>query len=324
MLTAEQIAIIDAIPDEGKAPFLLSDNLRVYLATKPLQDIIASPQNETKANILIGAPGSGKSWHALNARPNSAFVSYDEGGAIYDIQDYNDELIKIAPETQYMFLPVSRDSLAARRELWLKYQNDSQNIRAQTLKAALKGEFNIVVDTTSSSIGTKYLIEALRKLSFREITMEGMFAPFEISRERIESRPRPTSGIGDLVGKRIGVLEWIPDYATMTDRFDFSYNPRNGAQPRLAFSIASGRVPYMDHEFVTSIMDDLQNDRDSIRSYLEDVKENPALVAPESIEGLDIQSMMQRYDAAASKMSGFLNKLLDARPNLAPDPAPAP
>ncbi len=311
MLSAEQIAVIDKIPDEGKAPFLLPDETRAVLAQRPMEGLRPSVSGEATAKILIGAPGSGKSMHAFKALENEAYISYDEGGAIWDIPDYIDNLIDIEPEMKNEWAAVPRESVAARRELWLKYQNDSQNIRAQTLKGALKREFSIVVDTTSSSIGTKFLIAALRQLPYKEISMDGMFAPFAISRERIESRPRPTSGLGDLVGKRIGALEWIPEYATLTDKFNLSYNSVNGSKPELALNIVNGKAVSGDEGVIFDISYSLQSDTKVIRDYLSEIKQNPELVAPEDISALDIDNMMDRYQDAARKMTAFLK---DMRP----------
>lgn len=252
MLTESQIALIDALPTEGGAYYLNQGQKIAYpqdaideMARLPLP---RAPRHgtlpvitEKKAIILHGAPGSGKSHAGMRrlealvaANPELektfAVISYDEDGAIFDIQEYIAGLCKLAPEMKTPETPVSPSTLAEREQLWRDFQPLSQFIRSQTLKLALKQEQNVYIDTTSSGMGTIKLVELLRDLDYSHIEFWSYHNHLRLATERIENRPRPTSA-DDLYLKRIGAYEMLPKIVAAADRVSLSVNDSNYNAP---------------------------------------------------------------------------------------------
>lgn len=247
MLTqAQQKLIWDVIPEEGHHIVHYDGQRFSYpaptinnWARRPLKGIKPAPEGEKKAYILHGPPGSGKTdggahrleSKILNLNPHVAPICYDEfHGGIYAIPDYLENLKKIAPEYQAELLPVNKASIAEREALWSAFRPVSQLIRTKTLQMALHKEVSIYIDTTSSSAGTLALIDALRKLDYQHIEMWSYFAPIDISLERIQERPRPTSEL-DFFKKRIGAFTMAPELIKSVDVFRAFFNPNNEESP---------------------------------------------------------------------------------------------
>lgn len=257
MLTAYQLALIDALPAEGGAYYSLggqkiaypqediSEMARLPLPRAPRHGTLPE-LTEKKAIILHGAPGSGKTYDGMKrlealveANPDLAktfaVISYDEHGAMYDIPEYVTALHNLVPDMRGTEDPVNAATLAARKQLWLDFQPLGQNIRSETLKLALQQERNVYIDTTSSSMGTMKLIELLRNLDYSHIEFWSYSNPLLESAARIENRLRPTSD-DDLFNKRIGAYEMLPKIVAAADRVSLSLNDTND-RPAQEFAV---------------------------------------------------------------------------------------
>ncbi len=253
MLTESQIALIDALPNEGGAYYLhkgekiaypqdaIDEAARLPLPRASTRQARPSGTNGKVAIILHGAPGSGKTYAGMRRletlvsdHPELAktfgVISYDEDGAIFDIQEYGAALCSLSPEMKTPETPVNPATRAAREQLWRDFQPLSQYIRSQTLKIALKEEQNLYIDTTSSGMGTLKLVELLRDLDYTHIEFWSYHNHLDLATERITSRPRPTSD-DDLYQKRIGAYEMLPKIIAAADRVSLSVNDSNYNAP---------------------------------------------------------------------------------------------
>lgn len=253
MLTESQIALIDALPNEGGAYYIrngekiaypldaIEEAARLPLPNKNSRPALSGPR-EKKAIILHGAPGSGKTFAGMQRlealvaeNPDLAktfgIVSYDEHGAMFDIQEYIVALGQIVPDMQEPETPVSDATFDAREQLWRDFQPLSQYIRSQTLKMALKDELNLYIDTTSSGMGTMKLIELLRDLDYAHIEFWSYHNTLDASSDRIDNRLRPTSS-DDFYRKRVGAYEMLPKLVAAADRVSISVNDSNVIPPR--------------------------------------------------------------------------------------------
>jgi len=310
-------AIIEGIPLEGPDVFTLNGEPSAFgqkavedAALKPFEGKYPPAPKDKEITITFGAPGASKSFliRTLFARlpkedrRTTAGISYDEDiaghdGAIYNIPGFEETLRDIAPDYAGQHAPVGKESLEARRALWRMFQPMAQRIRSLSLRHGLDKGFSLLVDTTSSSKGTQFLIAAARELGFRKVNMVGAFAPFPISRERVEARARPTSAVDDLVGKRIGVLQWMESHAAKTDRFELFYNPSNDFPPKSAIVISNGTVRELDERLIAQIIADIKTDRAHIESYLQEIGEEK------------IGDYLSSYDEQAAKAASFLKSL---------------
>jgi predicted ABC-type ATPase len=268
MLSQDQLAIIDKIPNEGSltarnsagVPLNFSEAFANDRAELAFQGKEPAPQGGKIAIILHGAPGAGKSSNGLknlaalkpSVLDSMVVVSYDEGrqfggGAIHQIPLYRQALMQMGCADE--FEPTLPETLDQRRALHDNFRALSQYIRSLTLKKALTEGYSIFVDTVSGNKGTIKLIEALRKLGYDRIEMWSTMAPFDLRRERAQNRPRPVTE-DDLVEKGIGAFSMIPDFLPVVDRFAMYSNPENGREPVLVAEYKSS----MD-EFVLSNLD---------------------------------------------------------------------
>ncbi len=302
MLSAEQRKeIIDGIPEEGSlsytAPvsgrmFDFSQDEALRITNKFFEGKAPPAADEKKtAEILLGAPGSGKSYGAREAynalsdeeRHKTIFVSYDELGAIFAIDDYVQGLKDNVPDYTDEHAPVSDETLDVRTELWDDYRQFSQRVRNMILKRALDEGYNLVIDTTSSSVGSVKLIDnALKPLGYDEINVTGTFAPFDVGVERLHGRVRPASN-EEAVTKRVGdpeknqgALNMLTPLIAASDNFEYYYNPSNDEEPKLAFAYQGGALDYVDEEVVQSIMNDLDSEVDQIIDFIEEHNIDPA------------------------------------------------
>lgn len=322
--------IVDAIPGEGGLEmdipsrngksgthYKYTPDTLQPLSMKPFEGKVPALPSDKTMKITIGAPGSGKSQRVKkrfqllpeHVKRTTAGISYDEDiagndGAIFNTPNYVETLRQIEPAYRDQHIPVPVASFDMRAKLWKGVQKVTQYIRGGSLKHGLREGFSLLIDTTSSSKGTQFLIKAGRDLNYKKIEMEGCFAPFPISRERIEARARPTSLVEDLVGKRIGVMEWLEKHAEKVDSFRFEYNPTNDAEPRLMFHIQNGQVRDIDKVLVGHMIEDIETDRYIVKAFLDEMKDT----RPEYNE-IKVEEYMDRYDEAASTLKSFLRGL---------------
>lgn len=317
--------IIDNIPLEGKEPFQLPTLEHENLSLIPFVGKIPPvPGTMKKAMILFGHPGSGKSFIGIQAHKNlpaderdqQIVISYDEDGAMELIPDYHLAMASLGIVSEEAHKPTEGSRLKERRTVWQAYQADSQRIRALSLKKALRGGYNLLVDTTSTSVGTQKLIDALRGIGYDRIEMTGAFAPFDFARSRIENRVRPTSAVGDLVGKRIGAYEWLPVYSSVADEFSFYYNPSNVREPTLAFSMQNGNVTQTNDTSLQAIQRNMLAEGEVIEHYLGEMVLHPERAAPEDVSALDIQAIMAKHKTAITTCVDFLENVRKAGINL--------
>lgn len=308
-------AIIDSIPLEGKEPFQLPAVEHQNLSLVPLEGKTPPiPGAAKKATILFGHPGSGKSWIGIQAHKNlpseerdqQVVISYDEDGAMEAIPDYHLAMGSLGVRARDGHAPTNGSNLKERRSVWQCYQADSQRIRSLSLNKALRGGYDLLIDTTSTSIGTQKLIDALRGIGYEHIEMTGAFAPFDHARSRIENRVRPTSAVGDLVGKRIGAYEWLPVYASVADKFSFYYNASNKLAPTLAFAMNKGSIVEVNDTMVAAMQRNMMAEGDVVQYYLEEMVAYPERAAPEDVSSLDIQGMMDRHKTSVASCVDFL------------------
>lgn len=193
------------------------------------------------AIILLGGPGSGKSFVAREQHENlheaykaeTIYVSYDETGAIFAIPDYKDALVKILGDHFDEHEPIDSDLHEDLKAHWDNYRKFSQYIRTGILERALEEGFSVTIDTTSSSQGVLKMIDLLRELKVPSVEVQATYAPFDASIDRLHHRIRPASD-EEAITKRIGALNMIPYMMAAADHFDLHYNPRNdGKKPAL-------------------------------------------------------------------------------------------
>lgn len=247
MLTNFQRARIDNLPVEGEPQYTTvhgsvlgyADAAVRKWASLPLVDKVAPHPSEKRAIILHGAPGSGKSYLGMQRLvtecraevENFGYISYDEAGAIYDIPEYVERLLKLSSgENFHQHNPTETRTLAERQQLWLDFQPLSQRIRSLTLKEALHRELSVLIDTTSSSTGTFRLIETLRDLDYQHIEIWSTASNLTMAEDRIAARLRPTSS-ADLLGKRVGAFQTLPDLCTEADRLVLTLNDSDRDEP---------------------------------------------------------------------------------------------
>lgn len=283
----EKNEIINSVPEEGS----LSHNGRSYtqedlekLADSFFNDKTAPAKNEKKnAEILLGAVGSGKTYNAIarynaldeETKSNTIYVSYDEEGAIFAIDDYQNELRENVPDYVDEQTPVSDESLPFRTQNWDDFRPFSQRIRNQVLKRALDEGYNLIIDTTSSGIGSVKLIEnVLKPLGYDNIKVTGTFAPLGKSVERAHNRVRPASD-DEIITKRIGdpeknqgALNMLKPLIEAADRFEYYYNPENNNAPRLAFTHTDGKLTYLNDDIVVDMKNHIIPDLEAIEDYL--------------------------------------------------------
>ena len=279
----ERNEIIAKIPEEGSLR-IPDENDFIQFAASDLEAKVdrffegktpPKPKDQ-KATILMGPQGSGKSFFAradyfslpADEFTNTIYVSYDETGALFEIPGYVHELQKIVPDfnPEYPHQPVSKDTLAIRKALWEKFRPFSQKIREHVLKRALKEGYSIIVDTTSSSPGTEKLIDTLNALGIKDITIKAMFAPWNISMDRVDTRARPENTV-NRVTKRKGFLQMFPKLYYRPQRFELYYNPVDGQKPELACAQERGHMAAYNPELIYKIHQDLRDDSSHIRVF---------------------------------------------------------
>ncbi len=275
MLSHYQNVLIDALPDEG-APYYLAEGKKVLYpaeavhecALLPLQG--KEPSTNKRAILLHGAPGSGKSYSGmkrleelLQTEPDrartTAIISYDEFGAIYDIQEYVAGLMRIEAGLHGQHAKSTHGTLEARRQHWLDFQPLSQFIRSKTLKCALAGEHDLYIDITSSGPGTIALIQLLEALDYQDIEMWSYAAPYRISAERIQQRPRPTSH-EELLTKRVGAYDMLPKFLHYVHRLRVFMNESDNIEPQEIAHFKMGHVHRCNPHYTDSLMSMLAND----------------------------------------------------------------
>ena len=313
--------VIDNIPGEGALAYTAEYSKREFSFTQEQADTIIDkffegkvpPPSDAvkKAEVLLGATGSGKSYEAglryeemdEEQREGTIFVSYDENGAIFAIDEYVKDLQDNVPDFEDEHIPVDGETLDVRTELWDDYRQFSQYVRTGILKRALSENYNLVVDTTSSSMGTTYLIKALRDLDYKQIKVTGTFSPFPIAVKRLRDRVRPTSNeeivnkrIGD-PSKNLGALNMIEPLMQAADIFEYRYNPNNNEPSKVAFSFNTIEdTEDVDVAVIQQIAQDLENDADLMFEFIQDkgLKEignynpkDPDNWIDQSLKGLD-------------------------------------
>ncbi|MGH1404239.1 MAG: hypothetical protein ACRBDL_08335 [Alphaproteobacteria bacterium] len=292
--------IINSIPDEGALSYTSSLSKRAFdFSEEDAQRIVEGffqgkihpdEGDQKTARILLGAPGSGKSYNArkdYNAlgeeeRNKTIFVSYDELGAIFAIDDYVQGLKDHVPDYTDEHAPVDDTTLGIRTELWDDYRLFSQRARNMILKRALSDGYNVMIDTTSSSMGSVKLIEnVLKPLGYR-IHTKGTFAPFHVGVDRLHTRVRPASNeeavtkrVGD-PDKNSGALNMILPMIKASDDFEYDYNPSNEEAPRLAFAYQDGMLDYCDEAVIDQMIDDLDHEVDQVIAFINQNNIDPA------------------------------------------------
>lgn len=293
MISKEQREnIIDKIPLEGalvyefpRKTFCFSDAYANELVntffTGKKPPAAGTPKH---AEILLGAPGAGKSFFAqstYNALPkakkeNTIFVSYDEGGALFATHDYTRALQKNVPDFKDEHTPVDTNTLGTRTHLWESYRPFSQFVRSLVLKRALNEGYNLIIDTTSSGNGTLRLIDRLRELEYGRIDVTGTYAPFDVSLKRLHRRVRPASDeeaitkrIGD-PDKNQGAMNMILPLIEAADGLEYYYNPSNRIPRELAFAYEDGLLVDSRPEIIQNMRQDIARDSAVIHRFLWD------------------------------------------------------
>ena len=256
---------------------------------------------DRKATVLYGAPGSGKSRIGFDwlfgqdkaEQDSTIIVSYDELGAIFAIPEYQDELNVIAQEDlefrqddnyDGQFAKVSPETYRKREEAWERYRSFSQRIRHLTFMKALQRGYSVYVDTTSSGRGALIMINNFRKLGYGQVDIRGSVAPFEISKERIQTRPRPTSD-EDLVHKRIAAMGMLPDLIKAADNFVLHYNPNNHDDPKLAMRFVNNEFRESNTDVVAQMMQATRDDVPAVFAYAETMGGDHVARLDEGYEG---------------------------------------
>lgn len=281
----ERKQIISEIPEEGDFSYnnvFTKERVdkiidRAFLYKKPPEG-----RCQKSAEILLGAPGSGKSYLANDrfkkldqqTKSQTIYVSHDEGGAIFSIDEYQDGLIKNIPDYRHEHSPVSDETLDFR----LKHHDDfrplSQFIRNEVLKRALEDGYNLVVDITASNTGSIKMINNVLKPLGYDVHVVGSFAPIGASVSRVHERVRPVSD-EEFISKRIGdpyknegALNMIAPLIAVADQFDYYYNPANNDSPELAFSFEEGELVFLDDDVVVEMKNDIIPDLEALEDYV--------------------------------------------------------
>ena len=275
MLSRHQNVLIDALPDEG-GPYYLSQGEKVFYPADAVRECALLPLQgkESSANkraiLLHGAPGSGKSYSGmkrleelLEGDPDrartTAIISYDEFGAIFDIQEYVAGLMKIDAGLHGQHAKSSRATLDARRQHWLDFQPLSQFVRSKTLKCALAEEHDLYIDITSSGPGTIALIQLLEALDYQDIEMWSYAAPYRMSAERIQQRPRPTSH-EELLVKRVGAYDMLPRLLHYVHTLRVFMNESDNVEPQEIAHFKMGHVHRCNPHYADSLLSMLADD----------------------------------------------------------------
>lgn len=274
--TPEQHALIDALPLSGCRTAVYRGKTITYgdealklAAMLPLLDVSPTPAGDKSATMLAGPPGSGKTYcgptsDRLEDATLSGLVeiSYDEGGALFDLPEYTGALKQVEPRYTFPDVPVPVESLEERRHLWEAFRSLSCYIRDMSLKQALAGHHSLYIDTAASSPDSISLIDTLRKLDYGQIEVLAYIAPYATSRERVETRPRPLSMV-DFNEKRIGFLENFPKLVEAADRVILHYNPNNFNEPALAAVFNAGAMNYIGTDPMRRLSRMLKDDTNS-------------------------------------------------------------
>ena len=272
------------------------------------------PTNRADATVkmLHGAVGSGKSFNAAEDYKNlpselksrTIYVSYDETGAIYEIPGFKEEIAEIIggdfeQHGEINFSTLSSEQYAAVEAVWTKYQALSQHIRSRILQRAVAEGYNLIIDSTSSSSSAVTMIENLQKIGYDQsnIEVESTYAPIDISRSRMEKRPRKAS-YKELITKRVGdpeqhkgALNMIEPLIAAAGRFVYRYNPDNDNLPQEAFVFENGRLKRSDATVIRAICDDVVQDNQYIQDLIPMVAEGfPEFAEP--LEGYEALSSL--------------------------------
>lgn len=255
------------------------------------------PENKDNAivKILLGAPGSGKSYNAAQdyftlpeeERRKTIYVSYDETGAIYAIPGFKEKMQSLIgypfkEHDQIDTSVISDERYAEIENVWAQHRALSQHIRAEILKRAAAQGFNMIIDTTSSSPGTLKMIDAIRKAGYHHnnIEIEGTFAPMEEARDRVEKRPRKASYL-ELITKRIGdpkankgALNMIAPLIKAAGKLTYRYNPDNKNPPQKAFIFENGVLTKSHPKIIQKILSDSNQDEAYLKQLIPMIKKN--------------------------------------------------
>lgn len=239
-----------------------------------------SHRNSAKIKILLGAPGSGKSFNAAEdyarlkpyASLTTIYVSYDETGAIYAIPGFKEEIcaiLGIDDFDEHGELTIPADKYSAVEDVWKKYRPLSQHIRTQILRRAVAEGYNMVIDTTSSSPGTIHMVASFLEAGYAKhnISIEGTYAPFLTSKARVENRPRKASYL-ELVTKRIGAMNMLPILVDEGHELTYYYNPNNEENPQLAFKSEDGKIGNVIPHVVHLIHNDSLEDEKDLLDFI--------------------------------------------------------
>lgn len=328
MLSKYQHGLIDALPDEGGLYTLDQSGGQVAYSLEAAQEAAAIPLDckvaakNKRAIILHGAPGAGKSYSGMkrleselegdhDATKSTVVISYDEFGAMFDIQEYVVALSRIDPSVQGQHSKAAGDSFDQRFALWREFQPLSQYIRSKTLKSALAAEHSLYIDTTSSSAGTLKLIDLLRDLDYTDIEVWSYAAPFDKSADRVSSRPRPTS-FDDLMLKRVGAYEMLPQLVRYADTVRVLMNESDTLKPKEIAHFAYGHYVSGLPENAESLLAMLES-----TSFRESRFAETATAVYGATKSTELQ---QRYAAA---MQGFKDLLMPALLSCQPRSNPA-
>ncbi|MEZ5815268.1 MAG: hypothetical protein R3E13_11220 [Alphaproteobacteria bacterium] len=299
------------------------------------------PKNRTGAHvkILLGAPGAGKSYNAAKnydameetTKSQTIYVSYDENGAIYAIPGFKEKLTELLghdfdQHDQIDTSKISPEQYNAIEAVWSAYRPLSQYIRSKILKRAAAEGYSMIIDTTSSSPGTLKMIEALNQADYgkSQIEIEGTYAPMEISRQRIEKRPRKASYL-ELVTKRMddpaknsGAVNMITPLIKAVGTFTYRFNPDNENPPRPAFTFKNGTLTAHDPSVAQTLLSSAESDEEYLQNLI-------PMVAEMSDE--NVEKLKNSASYAAQSTQGFksfiTNHILSGK-HLTPAQSPEP
>lgn len=317
MLNPYQNNLIDALPDEGGLFYLRNGQKLVYdqgeameLAMLPLQGKVAS--GTKRVVILHGAPGSGKTHSGFSKLEKElgddprrvkdwAIISYDEHGAIFDIPEYIHRIRDIAMVEDDFNFGLNRGTLDARAQAWLDYQPLSQWIRSQTLKHALKDELSLYIDTTSSSAGVLKLIDLLRDLDYTDVQVWSYQGSLKVADARIHNRLRPTS-MDDLLKKRVGAMEMLPQLIKYADRVEMFENGSNHLAPAKIAVFEAGNLIKGNPQVLGSTLAMAEFETDQFRA-----------MAAEHYGRMERENLTMRYKKALEALNELALPLLDSQ-----------
>jgi|GEM_PF-3838074 len=251
-------------------------------------------RDEAQVKILLGAPGSGKSYNAaedyfaLNrtVQSKTVYVSYDETGAIYAIPEFVKEMKEILGNDfdehgHIDFDALEPEEYQAIEGIWTKYRALSQHIRSEILNRAAADGFNLIIDTTSSSPGSLKMIKAFKGAGYKKenIEIEGTYAPWDMSRSRVETRPRKASYL-ELLTKRVGnpednkgALNMIRPLIEAAGTFTYRYNPDNQNAPQVAFAYKDGELAEANLDVIDQMQQSCEHDVLRMIGFLPEIVE---------------------------------------------------